>query len=208
MTHPAGRRSRAIRDTRASRTSRREALLDAAVAAIRREGPGASMRQMAAEAGITKPILYRYFGDRDGLLTAMATRFADQVTARLQEATEAAGPHPRAALAAGIEAWLEVMEEDIALYRFLAQRSSIAGPAVATVVDRVAQPLTQQIGATLRDAGADSGAAEAWAYGIVGMAHMAGLRWLSHPTVPRAQLVEYLVALVWNGMPGFTRRHQ
>lgn len=35
------------------------------------------MQEMAAEAGITKPILYRHFGDKAGLLRALALRSVD-----------------------------------------------------------------------------------------------------------------------------------
>jgi AcrR family transcriptional regulator len=53
---------------------RRRALLDAADRIIRREGPDVSMASIAAEAGITKPILYRHFGDKSGLYQALAER--------------------------------------------------------------------------------------------------------------------------------------
>src|SRR6266508_3048551 len=59
---PPVRRGRP-RGPRRSREERREELLDAAERAIRRIGPQASMEELAAEAGITKPILYSHFGD-------------------------------------------------------------------------------------------------------------------------------------------------
>jgi len=46
-------------------------LLHAAQRAIHREGPQISMDEIAAEAGITKPIFYRHFGDRRGLACAL-----------------------------------------------------------------------------------------------------------------------------------------
>src|SRR6266508_4509657 len=49
------------------RMARRLELLEAAIEVIRREGPTASMDEIAAQAGITKPIVYRYFGDRAGV---------------------------------------------------------------------------------------------------------------------------------------------
>src|SRR3546814_17713916 len=54
---------------------RRGELLDAAVEAIRVAGPGATMEQLARAGGVTKPILYRHFRDRDGLITAIDERF-------------------------------------------------------------------------------------------------------------------------------------
>jgi AcrR family transcriptional regulator len=46
-------------------------LLQAAQRAIHRDGPQISMDEIAAEAGITKPIFYRHFGDRRGLARAL-----------------------------------------------------------------------------------------------------------------------------------------
>lgn len=45
---------------------RRRELLEAAERIVLRDGPDASMNAIAAEAGITKPILYRHFGDKGG----------------------------------------------------------------------------------------------------------------------------------------------
>lgn len=44
---------------------RRRELLEAADRVVLRDGPQASMNAIAAEAGITKPILYRHFGDKE-----------------------------------------------------------------------------------------------------------------------------------------------
>jgi len=49
----------------------RERLLQAAQRAIHRSGPQISMDEIAAEAGLTKPIFYRHFGDRRGLARAL-----------------------------------------------------------------------------------------------------------------------------------------
>lgn len=52
--------------------AQREELLHAAQRAIRKHGEAVSMEDIAREAGITRPILYRHFGDRHG--TAIALR--------------------------------------------------------------------------------------------------------------------------------------
>ena len=57
-----------------TRDARRESLLAAADLVVQRDGPSASMSAIAAEAGITKPILYRHFGDKSGLYAALAER--------------------------------------------------------------------------------------------------------------------------------------
>lgn len=49
----------------------RERLLDAAATLLAADGPTVSTRAICEAAGVTAPTLYHYFGDRDGLLTAV-----------------------------------------------------------------------------------------------------------------------------------------
>src|SRR5579872_4065116 len=157
----------------AKRETRREALLRSATDAIRRLGPEVSMDSMAAEAGITKPILYRYFGDRDGLMTAVAGCFAAELVARLETIVDSADP-PADRIRRAIDCYVAFIEEDPALYGFFAHHASLGGEAVRNVVDRVAATLARSLGEGLRATGTDSAPAEIWAYGLVGMVHMAG----------------------------------
>src|SRR3954452_21394082 len=71
---------------RPDRETRRTEFVDAAITCIQRVGAGASMDQMAAEAGVTKPILYRYFGDKAALYGAIAERYVGVVGDELRRA--------------------------------------------------------------------------------------------------------------------------
>lgn len=52
-------------------SDRRSALLDATITVIARRGVrGLRVQEVAAEAGVSVPLLYHYFGSREGLLTA------------------------------------------------------------------------------------------------------------------------------------------
>lgn len=68
---------------------RRRELLEAADRVVLRDGPQASMNAIAAEAGITKPILYRHFGDKGGLYRALAKRHTDALLSALRAALDA-----------------------------------------------------------------------------------------------------------------------
>ena len=57
-------------------SDRRASLLAAIEPVLREEGPEASMTALAAGAGITKPVLYRHFGDKQALLAAWAEQQA------------------------------------------------------------------------------------------------------------------------------------
>jgi AcrR family transcriptional regulator len=192
---------KAAKLTPATRASRREALLQGALTVIRREGPDASMDSMAAEAGITKPILYRHFGDRDGLVAAVANRFADELVRRLSRALDSQADQRRR-IEAALRSYVDFIEEDPSLYGFLTREVQVASPVLVGVVDRVAVVLSAAIGDTMREAGLDSRPAETWAYGVVGMVHLAGARWAAHPSGPKDQFVHDLVQLVADGLIG------
>jgi hypothetical protein len=61
---------------------------------------------------------------------------------------------------------------------------------------------TAVIGEILRESGQDSGAAELWGFGIVGLVRAAADRWLEQPTMSRAAVVDYLTELIWPGLAG------
>jgi AcrR family transcriptional regulator len=87
----------------AHRESRRTALVEAAVAAIDAHGPEAGVAEIAAVAGVSKPVLYRYFEDKAELHAAVGTWGAHLVLARLAPALEAPLPIEQR-VRAGVEA--------------------------------------------------------------------------------------------------------
>lgn len=200
---PRGRRDDAREARRAARRSR---LLEAAIKVVRREGPGVSMDAIAREAGVTKPIVYKAFGDREGLTGAVAERFAGELAGALEEAIGRAADD-RERVAGAIDAYLGFIERDPAIVRFLVHRGLAdveeSGVSLSSFVRHVAALITQSLGEAMRERGLDSGAAEPWAYAIVGAVHLAGDWWLERRTMPRRRLVDYLTALVWNGMESF-----
>src|SRR5688500_15526991 len=105
------------------RESRRETFVDAAIAVVRRDGRGAPMEAVAREAGVTKPILYRVFEDRDDLVRAVGDRFAGELGlvlgAALSAQTGAGWDDPRGVLTATIDAYVAIIDHDPEVYRFL-----------------------------------------------------------------------------------------
>jgi len=161
------------------------------------------MEQMAAEAGVTKPILYRHVGGRQELVSLLAVRFADDLLARLGAALDS-GNDPREILVAVVDRYLELIEEESELYRFLVRRvvaeQAGAQEALSALIGEIGRRVAVVIGEQLRVADLDSGPAEAWAFALVGMVQGAGDWWVDRRTVPRERLVEYLAALVWDGL--------
>lgn len=71
-------------------TDRRSELLDATITVIARRGVrGLRVQEVAAEAGVSVPLIYHYFGSREGLLTAALAAVNDRAD---RYSTEAARP--------------------------------------------------------------------------------------------------------------------
>ncbi len=181
--------------------AQRAHLIESAIIVIQREGPGASMDQMAAQAGVTKPILYRHFSDRAELVAAIA-EFAFRQVSEALEAALYADATPRELVASTIDTYLVFIQSDPDVYRFLVQRSvSETGASINGYIWRTSRQVAVVLGEALRAAGLDCGPAEAWAFGIVGLVHASGDWWLESGAMPRARLTEYLTRLVCDGLP-------
>ncbi|MBW3639559.1 MAG: TetR/AcrR family transcriptional regulator [Actinobacteria bacterium] len=179
------------------RAARREALLDAADRIICRDGPAASMVSIAGEAGITKPILYRHFGDKSGLYAALTDRYTGRLLDNLRAAL-GAGTDRRDRVERTIDAYLSAIEAEPEVYRFLlhSDEAVLAHSQVRSFTRRLADLLADGIALEL---GVPPARAAAWAHGIVGMVQSTGDWWLENQTVSRRELVAELSALLFGG---------
>jgi AcrR family transcriptional regulator len=184
---------------------RREQLLEAADRVVRRDGSAASMNVIAAEAGISKPILYRHFGDKGGLFRALAARYIDDLLASLRAALTTRGGLA-ARTRATIDAYLASVGEQPQVYRFLMERAAVEDPAVRGEVVGFVRRFGDELAAGIQTeramAGIDPQRALVWAHGIAGMVQAAGDWWLDHPDVPRSDVVEELTALLFGQFAG------
>lgn len=207
-------------DRRGATERRRRELMEAADRVVLRDGPGASMNAIAAEAGITKPILYRHFGDKDGLYRALAVRHTDALLEALRAALDAPADR-RARVEATLDTYLAAIEARPQVYRFLMHPAEGgAGTERGFDVGRHSAPLLRRLGEELAeviaervDLGEDHDrTARVWGHGIVGMMHAAGDWWLVERPCSRQELVHSLADLLWGrlatsgdlrGGPGF-----
>jgi AcrR family transcriptional regulator len=188
------------------RSARREALLDAADRIVQRDGPDVSMASIAAEAGITKPILYRHFGDKGGLYAALAERHTDRLLHVLQTAL-AAGGSTRERVERTIDAYLATIESEPQVYRFLVQSAEAqeAHGQVQTFLRRFSELLALGIASEL-GLPPGSARAETWARGIVGMVQSVGEWWLAAAAPARQEVVRELTDLLWGVYPDAAAR--
>ncbi|MFJ7266782.1 TetR family transcriptional regulator [Streptomyces sp. NPDC099050] len=184
---------------------RRRELLEAADRVVLRDGPKASMNAIAAEAGITKPILYRHFGDKAGLYQALAVRHTDALLDSLRAALDAPAERRRR-VEATLDTYLAAIEARPQVYRFLMhpaedsqapERGFDVGRHSAPLLRRLGEELAQVIGERVDLGPGGERLARVWGHGIVGMMHAAGDWWLGERPCDRTELVGALTDLLW-----------
>src|SRR5215472_8904786 len=166
------------------------------------------MDAVAAEAGVTKPVLYRYFHDKAALVDALAERGSEILLNRLLPAIQAGVP-ALSRVRDAVGAYFAVIDEHPNLYWLLARQSRAdAGggqDSLARNRESIATTLTAVIGDHLRVYGLDSGGAEPWAYGMTGLVQSTGEWWLQRRSMSRAHVVEYVTQMIWAAIAGVLR---
>lgn len=182
--------------------ARRAELADAAIRAIRAIGADASMSDIAAEAGISKPVLYHHFGDKAGLATAIGDRFLAELGTSLEIIFDGTDD-PRAAVAQAIDVFVTFAEREPALHRFLVEGSQGTGRGAGELP--VLPALAAQVAAFMVTGFGVQGSAaelEVRSIALMGAVFEGVGWWLDRRSPTREQLVATLADLVCNGLGG------
>ncbi len=187
------------------REARRAELVAAAVAAIDEHGSDASIAQIAASAGVSKPVLYRYFADKDDLYRAVGQWGAELTLERLLPLLLAEGTmHER--VRRGCTDYLTLLDEHPRVFLLLIEHRSSDDP-FADGKELIANAIAKLIGDTLRRLGIDTGGAEPWAHGLIGMGLAVGEWHLRRDVMSREATAEYLGSFIGHAFSGFAADH-
>jgi len=161
------------------------------------------MDDVATEAGVSRVVLYRYFGDKGGLSQALAERYTRRLMTSLRKAL-ASSEDPRTRVEATIDAYVRFIEKNKMAYDFLMRRAIHEGPAaqatVAGFMRSVAEEIDRVLEAELARLGFDPAPAGSWARALVGMVHLSTDWWLEQDDIPRSRFVQELLALLSRGL--------
>ncbi|MGE2689317.1 TetR/AcrR family transcriptional regulator [Mycolicibacterium pulveris] len=185
------------------KVERRNELVDGTLEAIRRRGSNVSMDEIAAEIGVSKTVLYRYFVDKNDLTTAVMMRFAQTTLI----------PNMAAALSSDLDGYeltreiIRVYVETVAAepepYQFvMANNSASKSKAVAASEQIIARMLAVMLRRRMLAVGMDVGGVEPWAYHTVGGVQLATHSWMTDRRMSADELIDYLTMLSWNALCG------
>ena len=183
------------------KVDRRNELVDGTLEAIRRRGRHISMDEIAADIGVSKTVLYRYFVDKNDLTTAVMMRFAQ--TTLIPNMTKALSSNLDGfdLTREIIRVYVQTVASEPEPYRFVMANSS-ASKNVADSERIIARMLAVMLRHRMQAVGMDTNGADAWAFMIVGGVQLATHSWMSGPRMSADELIDYLTMLSWNALCG------
>jgi AcrR family transcriptional regulator len=158
----------------------------------------ASMDRIARLAGVSKPMLYAYFGSKEGLYLAYVERTGSALVQRLVRADGNGAASPPRRLRTVISEFLAFVEEHrhgwTVLFRELNALRPLA-EQVATLRAQIVAEVQRMLEGDGTSAGLEPPASEAIAAAIVGAGESLANWWMHRPDVARSDVVEWYVGL-------------
>ncbi|SEF88788.1 DNA-binding transcriptional regulator, AcrR family [Thermomonospora echinospora] len=185
-----------------SRADRERQMLDMAEEVFAERGyRAASMEEIAERCGVSKPMLYEYFGSKDGLLTAAI----DRSKAELYEATRAAmdrATTPQDVVWRGMLAYFEFMDAHSRSFAMLLQEPLVATPATGEAIEQTRRQQSGLIAPIIAALAPEMPrpAVEAYTEIIIGACERLAVWRLRHPEVTAHDAARYMTDFTWNAM--------
>lgn len=161
---------------------------------------GAAMDEIAERVGVSKPMLYEYFGSKDGLLSACVSRVRTELLDATRHAVDGA-PTPEDAMRRGHLAFFRFVDDHAAAWAVLLHESRVTHGPAAAAIDAIRDQQTGFIVEllTAHKPGVPRRELEAYAQILVGASErLAGWRTEHHVSAERA--TAYLMDVMWTGL--------
>ncbi|MEU6931190.1 TetR/AcrR family transcriptional regulator [Streptomyces sp. NPDC046385] len=203
-SEPKPRRGRRVRMTGAER---REQLLDIGRTLFAEKGfEGTSVEEIAAKAGVSKPVVYEHFGGKEGLYAVVVDREMRQLLDMVTGALTAG--HPRELLEQAAFALLDYIERYTDGFRILVRDSPVAQSTgtFASLISDIATQVEDILGLEFKARGFDPKLAPLYAQALVGSVALTGQWWLDVRKPKKAEVAAHLVNLAWHGLDGLEQK--
>ncbi|MEV0398594.1 TetR/AcrR family transcriptional regulator [Actinoallomurus sp. NPDC050550] len=189
------------RRPRMSRADREQQMLDVAEEVFAERGYGAvSMEEIAERVGLSKPMLYEYFGSKEGLLLGVIRRARGELRETTEQAVGAAGS-PEEVMRRGYiayfrfngahrRAWLVLLQEPVLMRSAAEEIEAIRRQQSEMMVGLLAAHLPDRPRRAL----------EAYAESMIGACERTALWLARNPEVTPEEAADHLMDLTWTGL--------
>jgi AcrR family transcriptional regulator len=198
--------SSATSRTRLPREDRMEQTLEVARTLFAERGYSAStMDEVAAAVGVTKPLLYNYFGNKESLYIACMERAGDALSATIAASVAETGS-PEEALRAGGQAFFSFLDSDRAAWEVLFDETLPRGGEIAErveayrgrILDLVTASIMGQVPENMRAAAKVE--VEALSEALLGAAEALAHWWLRTEAISAEEAADLLIATIEPGL--------
>jgi len=153
-----------------------------------------SIEAVADAAGVSRSLVYAYFGDRDGLVAEVYLRVLRELDRSLAPHRHPLTPRSEATLATSLERCMDFARAQPAAWRLLVTDSVRRHPAVVQArVKRVTE---------LSGAGREGSGRRLVADAVLGLMEAGVLHWVDHSDLPAPVAARLLAAVLWSGLAG------
>jgi AcrR family transcriptional regulator len=187
------------------RADREQQMMTVAEAVFAEQGYAASsMDEIAERVGVSKPMLYEYFGSKEGLLVACIR----QVRAELRDLTAEAvvdAQSPEDALRQGLVTFFRFTDDHRRSWDLLLRtEAAVVGPAAVAEIEAVRQEQTELHIAVFSAymPTAEPRALEAAAEILVGACERLSVWYVRHDDVTPEEAAEHIMRMTWFGLRG------
>jgi len=180
---------------------RRQQLLDIGRRLFAERGfEGTSIEEIAAQAGVSKPVVYEHFGGKEGLYAVVVDREVERLTTVTTTLFE--GGHSRPKFEAAAVALLRYIEDNADGFRILVRDSNpgSGGGTYGTLLSDIAGQVEYIMADFLKSRGRDPKLAPMYSQMMVGMVAFTGQWWLDARKPRLEQVAANMIDLAWNGL--------
>ena len=189
--------------TRLPAAVRRNQLIETAIDVFAANGyHDTTMDQVAARAGVTKPVLYQHFPSKHQLFLELLRDVGRRLQGVVTTATRQA-KSPRDQVRFGFRAYFDFVEQQSAAFRLIFGDGVRADEEFASTVRGVEREMARIIAAMIDIEDLDEEGRLLLAHGILGLAEATGRHWsVSGRPGNAGDLSEQVADLAWSGLRG------
>jgi len=180
---------------------RREQLLDIGRRVFAERGlDGVSIEEIAAQAGVSKPVVYEHFGGKEGLYAVVVDREVERFLRMATDVLQGEDTIDKFEVAA--VTLLKYIEDNSDGFRILVRDSPPASGSgtFGSLISDIASQVEYILADVLKARGYDPKLAPMYSQMLVGMVAFAGQWWLDVRKPKLEDMAAHLVNLAWNGL--------
>ena len=185
--------------TRLPAAQRRLQLMQVGLAAFADRGfDGTSMEEIALRAGVSKPVVYEHFVNKEALYAVVVERELELLLTSFEDAL--AGESPRLLIEQATMALLTYVRDRESGFRILVRESPVSGATFATLMSEVATDVEHLLARQFAARGLDTTYVGLYSQALVGQVALVGQWWHTHREAAIDEVAAHLVNLAWNGL--------